>query len=179
MQNDYCVVSAREGKQGEISQAADLYCNVWREWPWLENNWTRNTIIQEIIDVAQEDDAICFFSKLYQELVGFSWGYFVSKEKLRKISGDMCLDYIFGDNDKIFYVSELGVKMAHRCCGVGADITGKLMESAGRKGATVFVLRTDIKALPARSLYAKLGFIELPVSDRKYKYRTYWLKKIS
>jgi len=179
VKNDYYIVSARDGKQGEISQAANLYCAVWREWPWLENDWTKDVVIKEIRAVAQRADMICFFSKLHQELVGFSWGYFVTKEQLRKISGDICLDYIFGDADKVFYVSELGVKMTHRRYGVGADITGKLMESALRKGASVFVLRTDIKAFPARGLYAKLGFIELSIQDQKYQYRTYWLKKIS
>jgi len=179
MKKDYYVVSASSDKEKEIFQAAKLYGDVWREWPWLENQWDSSAVTQEIMTVAEKNDAICFFSKLATEVVAFSWGYFVTKDQLRKISGSTNLDYIFESNEMVFYFSELGVEISHRCEGAGADLTEKLIESATRKGAKIFVLRTDIKALPARNLYSKFGFVELPINDQKYKFRTYWLKKVS
>ena len=179
MKSDYYVVSASGGKEKEILQAAKLYGDVWREWPWLENQWDSDTVAQEIMTVAEKSDAICFFSKLATEVVAFSWGYFVTQEQLGKISGSSDLVYIFENNNRVFYVSELGVDIAHRREGAGADLTEKLIESAIRQGASMFILRTDIKALPARSLYSKLGFVELPINDQRYQFRTYWLKKVS
>lgn len=179
MKNIYCVVSASSNKKEEISQAARLYCNVWREWPWLENDWEKETVAQEIAAVAERSDAVCFFSKLADDLVGFSWGYFVTQDQLREISGGTDLDHVFQENLNVFYISELGVEMNHRREKAGADLTEKLIESAMRKGAGIFVLRTDAKAFPARGLYAKLGFVELSISDQKYRFRTYWLKKTS
>jgi ribosomal protein S18 acetylase RimI-like enzyme len=179
MKSDYYVVSASGGKEEEILQAAKLYGDVWREWPWLENQWDSGAVAQEIRAVAEKSDAICFLSKLATEVVAFSWGYFVVQDQLRKISGSTDLDYIFENNVRVFYVSELGVGMAHRREGAGADLTEKVIESAIRQGASMFILRTDIKALPARSLYSKLGFVELSINDQKHQFRTYWLKKVS
>jgi ribosomal protein S18 acetylase RimI-like enzyme len=178
MKKCYVVVSVDKDNDREISETANLYMDVWREWPWLENNWKKNEVIQEIIVASERADSICFLSKLAKRIIGFSWGYFVGKEQLREISGDTCLDYIFGDNEKVFYISELGVQIGHRHLGAGADISGKLIESALRMDANSFVLRTDIKAFPARGLYTKLGFAELPIFDRKHKCRSYWFKKV-
>jgi predicted N-acetyltransferase YhbS len=176
MKEKYFVVSADKNRTGEISQAAVLYCDVWREWPWLENQWTVAEIAQEIGEVAGDAETICFFGKLSQGVVAFSWGSFVSCEQLRSISGVMALDYISQETKKVFYLSELGVDIMHRQEGIGAEISEKLIESASRRGVQTFILRTDIKAFPARKLYAKLGFVELPIFDQKHQWRSYWLK---
>lgn len=179
MKNVYQIVSADGRRKKEILQVAKLYCSVWREWPWLENDWKKEVVAQEIAAVAQRRDAVCFLSKIGEDVAGFSWGYFVTRQQMAKISGGADLSGIFEKKDNVFYISELGVDILHRREKAGAELTEKLMESARRKGASAFILRTDLNAFPARGLYLKLGFKELPVRDKKYQFRTYWLKRAS
>ena len=53
----------------------------------------------------------------------------------------------------------------------------ELMSYARKKGFNIFCLRTDVKAVAAQKVYARLGFSDLNIKDRKYPSRTYWMLK--
>jgi len=162
-----------------LKSCAELYCQIWREPPWNENFWTVSGVLS---DIEQQLSKACSEGFLAvngsNEAIGFTWGYPVSKNNMRKISKSSDLDFVFEKRKKVFYVDELGVGSNFRIRGVGKSISETLITAAKRHGVKCFILRTDEKALAARVLYQKLGFRELDARDGEFTKRTYWLLEI-
>jgi len=162
-----------------LKSCAELYCQIWREPPWNENLWTVSGVLS---DIEQQLSKACSEGFLAvngsNEAIGFTWGYPVSKNNMRRISKSSDLDFVFQKRKKVFYVDELGVGSNFRIRGIGKTISGMLISAAKRHGFNCFILRTDEKAAAARMLYQKLGFQELDARDREFTGRTYWLLEI-
>lgn len=166
---------------GEIlDSCAELYCKIWREPPWNEDFWKEEEVKADILGDCKKEAADCYIATLGDSgrAVGFTWGYMVTPLHLNEISGTDYFTLAGNLNGKTFYVDELGVDASCRGHGVGKHLSGALVKHAINHGAQLLVLRTDEKALAARTLYKKLGFIEIPVRDAKYPGRTYWHLKI-
>ena len=161
-----------------IEDCARLYCEIWKEPPWCEDFWQEGGIIYTISQVLTVPKAQVLLAIVETEVVGFSWGYATDKYELQKIAGHDGFDEL-ADEHSIFYISELGVARDYRQHQVGEQLTTRLLASAKNNGANLSLLRTDVQALPARKLYLKVGFEELPVIDGKHSTRTYWAKKLS
>lgn len=104
-----------------------------------------------------------------------AWGYYVNADELAKIAGHRELDYIFKIYDRVFYLAELGVISNHRGKKIGKRLTEIILKALQMRGFQAVVLRTDRQAVPARSLYTKSGFNELPVDDKNHPNRNYWI----
>ncbi|NTW22772.1 GNAT family N-acetyltransferase [Candidatus Falkowbacteria bacterium] len=158
-----------------LDKCANLYCGIWREPPWNEDFWKPQEVKQDIIRDSAKEAGDCLIAVIGTDRVaGFTWGYMAPDNYLDEISGS---DYFTSSGkftETTFYVDELGVDAGCRGHGVGKRLTRALIDHAAISGARSLVLRTDEKAFAARALYAKLGFVEIPVRDAKYPTRTYW-----
>lgn len=162
-----------------LEKCAGLYRDIFREPPWNEENWTMETVLSDIREQAQRSGFCGWVAKTAEdEIIGFTWGYLVSREEMRGVAGNQKLDFLFDGHGKIFYVDELGVGSAYRGRGWGRKLSQDLLVGARAAGAKSVVLRTDRKATAARELYLRLGFQDLQIEDRTYADRTYWHREL-
>lgn len=164
---------SKETETKVIEECASLYCGIFRESPWNEE-WEANIVSRDM----REQATIFGFQGLMAteegEVIGFTWGYIISEQDMRRSAGHDKLDFLFTKGKKIFYVDELGVDSAHRGRGIGKKMSQGLIDLARNSAATTIILRTDKKAEAARDLYLRLGFEDLLIEDNVYKDRTYW-----
>lgn len=119
-------------------------------------------------------------------LVGYILGYEVLLEvqedprdlTLHTISGTEDLNYLFEDGQRVFYGDTLCVHHAFRRQSIGETLAGALIEELRRQGFTYYIGRTHSQANAPRGLLGKLGFEELPIRDREYPDRTYWVLRL-
>lgn len=157
-------------------QLAKLYCQIWREPPWNEDNWTIEQVLADLRQELQLLGALGYTAN-DPHVVGFTWGYQVNKERLQTISGSTMLNYMFAYNQKTFYVDELGVDNCCRQRGVGSILTSQLLNEVWWQEYQQVVLRTDDQAEAAIKLYQRLGFVNQPFHDAAYATRRYWVLK--
>ena len=163
-----------------LKKCAELYCQIWKEPPWSEDFWTVKRVIKDIREEMERKNAVGFLALYGDEVVGFIWGYEVSKEDLRQISGVDALDVLFKKRARVFYIDELGVASLFRRRGIGEQLSRTLI-TVVRNSCKIqcFTFRTDIKVpAVARNLYSKLGFRDLSIRDAEHSQRTYWVLEI-
>jgi len=167
-------------KEEVLRKCAELYCQIWKEPPWNEDFWTVEGVIEDIRKQMKRSNAVGFLALHREEVVGFTWGYEVSKEDLREISGVEALDVLFEKGNRVFYIDELGVASLFRKRRIGEQLSRSLI-TAVQNHCEIrrFTLRTDIKAIAARNLYIKLGFSDLSIRDAEHSKRTYWFLELS
>jgi ribosomal protein S18 acetylase RimI-like enzyme len=159
-------------------ECAELYCQIWKEPPWLEDFWKSSEVLADMKKQLNKDESICVFAEeANSHVVGFTWGYVVSQEDIRDICGNNSLDFIF-NGGRVFYVDELGVSASYRNCGIGKSLTKKLISLAKEKLIKTAILRTNVLAESARIVYKEMGFVDLKIFDKKYSDRTYWLAEL-
>lgn len=163
-----------------LKSCASLYCDIWREPPWNETFWTVPEVLQDMNSELRKNQAKGFIALTTNyssslEPIGLTWGYGVSLEEMRLISGTAQLDHFFKGDSRVFYIDELGVKADMRIKGVGLELSRSLIQWAITRGFTTMLLRTDLKATSARVLYSKLGFKELDIIDANEHQRNYWV----
>jgi len=159
-----------------LRKCAELYCEIWKEPPWNENFWTAEGVIEDIRKQIKRLNAIGFLALQGGNVIGFTWGYEVDKEDLREISGVEALGILFEKGGRVFYIDELGVSSLFRRRRIGEHLSRILITTVQNScGIRCFILRTEIKAVAARNLYAKLGFRELSIRDAEHSQRTYWV----
>ena len=162
-----------------LRECAELYCQTWKEPPWNEDFWTVEGVIEDIKKQMKRSQAIGFLAFCDGKVIGFTWGYEVSKKDLQEISGVTALDILF-ERSRVFYIDELGVSLSFRKRGVGKQLSKTLIATArNSREIRCFTLRTDVKAVAARNLYIKLGFKDLSVQDAEHSQRTYWVLEFS
>lgn len=170
---DYGVIALERQNGQDMLQAAELYCEVWKEHPWYEFDWTVENAVKSLT-VSDKKDGLCYVAVHKGKVAGFTAGWGIDKNDLDKKTGG-ALSYLFNDK-KIFYIAELGCDMTKRGAKIGYNLSKDLMSQAKALGYDCFVLRTHVDAAPARKLYEKLDFIEQKnVSDSTYPNRTYWI----
>jgi ribosomal protein S18 acetylase RimI-like enzyme len=164
--------------QNLLNKCAQLYCEIWKEPPWNEA-WKFKEVKNDIKNEMKRLNANGFLVITDSaEVVGFTWGYEVSKENLRKVSNINTLDFLFRDGKRVFYIDELGVDSFYRRKGIGEYLSRYLILTAQESGIRYFSLRTDTKAIAAKGLYSKLGFNDLHIKDAKHSQRTYWFLEL-
>lgn len=165
-----------QGDEKKIVAVAELYCEIWQEPPWNEDFWKVPEVSEKIRVCFERQSFGIFVAEENEVTAGFTWGYQVSCDELREIAGHGQLDFLFEPLNRIMYLADLATKSSFRRRGIGEKLTCALIEFAYDAGITHIVLRTHKKAVAARNLYQKAGFKELPVEDKEYPDRTYWLK---
>lgn len=173
-------LSSKRLNQVILTKCAELYCAIWKEEPWNEDFWTVPGVLEDMRIEFTKTKAEAFIAlNDDEEVIGFTWGYSVSKEDLQEISGGNLLNNLFANGESLFYIDELGVSSVFRVKGIAKEISQILIRNVQRRNIDSIVLRTDVKAVAARILYEKLGFKELAVQDQKHPDRTYWFLDIS
>jgi len=159
-----------------LDKCAKLYCSIWQEPPWNEDFWKSEEVKEDIVRDSKKEAADCMIAVVEDrtKVVGFTWGYMASAGYLDEISGSTFFTSSGKFAGKNFYVDELGVDANCRGLGVGKLLSKSLIDHAVANRAGSLVLRTDEKAIAAKTLYRKLGFVEISVRDAKYPTRTYW-----
>ena len=178
---------------------ADLSGDLVEQWVALtliafgEPPWNNNLRILRLtlgigIDIMR-DNARAFVARTVSgRHVGHTLGYEVfrvsqrdpQKPSLEEISGTNAMDYLFGKG-RLLYIDTFAVHPGFRRMrlrtgevGVGERLAEALIESARSDGFAGVILRTDIRADPAKKLYAKIGFRDLGIYDVEETSRTYW-----
>jgi RimJ/RimL family protein N-acetyltransferase len=156
---------------------SEMYCDVWREPPWNEDFWVPSEVKKELVEQNSRDSAVGCYAFCENRTIGFTLGYQIQKEEMREISSGMMFDYLFLNGDIIFYIDELAVENRFRNNGIANSLCQELIECAIDFGAQTFILRTDVRALPARRVYQKNGFWDTEIKDGKHETRTYLIKR--
>lgn len=163
-----------------IDGVVQLYCQVWREPPWLEE-WDPKIVAEKLRCVLKRDDGLAFVAQNEVGVAGFTWGHEVDRGEMQRISEVDFIEIFSGGatgTRRIFYIAELATAATSRVCGVGRSLSLQLIRAAQASGCSAVLLRTDTDAIPAKSLYESLGFVELPVNDGRHCSRTYWLLEL-
>ncbi len=166
----------REAEGEVLGQLAALYCRIWQEPPWNETHWTIERVLVDLSSELALPGAIGF-AAIDSQVVGFTWGYRVTPDALRVISGGGTLDYVFVEHEHVFYIDELGVDGRSREHGIGSTLTKRLLAEVWGQGYDMVILRTDDQAAAAIKLYRRLGFVDMPVHDSAHPTRRYWVLK--
>ncbi len=170
-----------DSNDGQIlfSKIAEIYCKIWKEPPWNEDFWTVESVVKDLKEQSKRQNFVLLAAlNGTEDIVGFTWGYEVNTLDLSKISGHP--ESIWKDiiqQKRCFYVDELGVDINHRGKKIGKKLTIRLLREISLIKINHITLRTDIKAVPARSLYQKVKFKEIDLTDKEHGKRTYWLRK--
>ena len=143
-----------------------LYKKIWKEVPWKENFWTDEMVNEDINYALNQKDFIGKLALKISDVKGFTWGYYLPKEK-----------FPFLDLKDAVYVDELGVEKKFRNKGIGTRLTNMLINDARNLGYGKVTLRTDING-GAYKFYLDLGFVDMKIKDPKYPQRTYMIKTI-
>ncbi len=182
---------------------AKCYCDIWKEPPWCEDFWKPEEVSCELITQMSKKGAIGIFvieyqdkirfeiyrgrynftykppglSVLVKKVIGFSWGYSISRNEIYNLSGKSENEWqekniYFGDSS-YFYIDELGVNKDFRRGGYGDAITQIMLRTAIKGNNNSVLLRTDVDAVPAVNLYQKCGFKLSGVRDKEHKNREY------
>ena len=150
-----------------------LYCDIWREPPWNEENWTIEGVIEDFKREMCRDFARAYIVRQNGDITGFAWGYGVTPSIMREISGHDQLDNQF-EVGKVFYIDEWGVAKTERGQGIGRELFERFIAFGKRRDFSVIILRTNKKADRAKNVCRRLGFVELNVTDSQFDDRVYW-----
>ena len=103
------------------------------------------------------------------EIAGFTWGYGLSpdEEIARQLEGleelpEELRSAIKGS--RAAYIAELAVDSRFRNRGIGTKLVSDIVEDFRRRGFTHVVVRTNVGNIPAKRIYEKLGFVQIPGS---------------
>ena len=169
-----------------IEQMGSLAHRAFREPPWNDDLEKPRLHFGLGVDLMRRN-AVAFIAKAKAsgKIAGYAVGYEVLRESedhrdltLRAISGTTALDYLFEGGTRVFYADTVcvdpGARRRQIACGLAAAVIPVLR----REGFTYYIGRTAIGAIAMRSLFAKLGFEELPVRDAVFPERSYWLLRL-
>lgn len=174
----FCPLDLKNLSKDILEECASLYCRIWQEPPWNEDFWTIPRVMDDLRKEMSKKGSAGFLSFSWNtkvEVIGFSWGYRVDSRQLAELASNPEMEKFFDLGDTAFYIDELGVSPGYRNSGVGKRLTALLIGQALYQRAGKIFLRTDKKAMAARSVYSDLGFRELDLADGAYKERNYWL----
>ncbi|HMB66314.1 MAG TPA: GNAT family N-acetyltransferase [Patescibacteria group bacterium] len=173
----FCPLNLNHLSKDLLEECASVYCRIWKEPPWNEDFWTVPGVMDDLRREMAKDGASGFLSlseKERLEVVGFTWGYRVDAQQLAELASNSEIKKFFDPGEVGFYIDELGVAPDYRERDIGKSLTKLLLGRALLQGVEKIFLRTDRKAVAARSVYSKLGFRELSLVDGVYDQRNYW-----
>lgn len=172
--NVFSVIELSKENDKDVMGTASLYCEVWREPPWLETDWKPNEVEKDFKKNLSKENGIALIAIYDGNIVGFTSGWNIGpKEITKRADGMLSIDDF--DGQSVFYVAELAIGWQYRQAGIGKQLSLDLIAKAKKGGANRFLLRTNLNATAARTLYSNLGFVETKASDVRFADRTYWV----
>ena len=164
-----------------IEQMGSVAYRAFREPPWNDDLEKPRLHFGLGVDLMRRN-AVASIAKASGKIAGYAVGYEVLRESedhrdvtLRAISGTTALDYLFEGGTRVFYADTVCVDPGARRRQIAFGLAEAVIPVLRREGFTYYIGRTAIGAIAMRSLFAKLGFEELPVRDAVFPERTYWL----
>jgi len=103
-------------------------------------------------------------------MVGFTWGYQVPLNKFPFLKGLV--------NEKANYMDEIAVDGNTREKGIGKLLGQNYIDKLIIANIPEIVLRTDQRNISSMTLFERLGFKSLEVTDPEYNYRIYLRRKL-
>jgi len=172
------IVEMRSNAQ-PMKEVAELFCEVFSEGPWKED-LTPEQVMISMKEQFNKPNIIVLACLKDRKVVGFTWMYEIFESDLRegtRYSPE--LKFLFAGQRKVFYLQEVGTKKEVRGQGIGERLTRELLKKGKEKRANVVVLSTNSKAIPAISLFSKIGFQNSGVIRPPRELgRTYWILKL-
>ena len=159
-----------------LHSAVDLYCQVWQEEPWNEFDWDIKEVIADLSLIPKKPGGILILAEVNGRVVGLTAGWQISAKEVADRTGQADLEDEYSSQKAIFYIAELCTDIRLRGRGIGTRLCEELFREATQSGFDFFILRTHVKAEPARRIYSGFGFTELPYADVNYHDRTYWVR---
>jgi hypothetical protein len=169
-----------------IDQMASLAYRAFREPPWNDDLERPRLHLGLGVDLMRRN-AVGFIAKAKAsgKIAGYALGYEVFQENedpreltLHAISGTTALHYLFEEGKRVFYADTVCVDAGARRRQIACGLAETVIPVLRREGFIYYIGRTAIGAIAMRSLFAKLGFEELPVRDAVFPDRTYWLLRV-
>lgn len=170
----FSIVDLSVVDDSDLTEAAKLYCDVWKEPPWCETEWTPDGVAADFRRGIAKDNGIALIAIYEGKIVGFTSGWSVGPEEIAEKTDSM-LDISHFGGQAVYYIAELAADQNCRRAGIGKQLSLDLMAKARQNGAERFLLRTNVQALAARVLYQSLGFRETGIADGQFADRTYWV----
>ena len=163
----------------DCRKTAELYCEIWKEPPWNEDFWKPEAVIKDLQEQMVKQNAIFLLAtNETTEIIGFTWGYEINVTELSQISGVPINIWKKEIKEKVlFYIDEFGVKQTYRRRGIGQKLAKELLKQISYSDINCVILRTDALAIPARTVYSKIGFKESAIRDAEHQNRTYLIKR--
>jgi ribosomal protein S18 acetylase RimI-like enzyme len=168
------------------SEIAGVIQQVFSEPPWHENYAIGRLNLGLGVELMRKNPLMYVATRKSDEKV---IGYLLGQELLRNsddprnqtlytISGTDELNYLLENDKRVFYVSGVGVYKEYRGSGIATRLSMSLIEELRRQKYDYRLGRTHLTAAKMRNLYAKQGFVELPIMDANHPDRSYWLLKL-
>lgn len=163
-----------------------LAYRAFREPPWNDDLEKPRLHFGLGVDLMRRN-AVAFIAKAKApgKIAGYAVGYEVLRENedhrdvtLSTISGTTALDYLFEGGTRVFYADTVCVDPGARRRQIAFGLAAAVIPALRREGFTYDIGRTAIGQIAMRSLFAKLGFEELPVRDAVFPERSYWLLRL-
>ena len=177
----------RADQAGRLAgQLAALIHGVFRGPPWNEDDEMPRILFGLGTEMMRRNALLYVATaKCSGTIAGYIMGHEVLERSedprdrtLGEIAGTHALDALFDGGKRVFYVDGLGVAPDFRRRHIAERLSLALIAELRRQGFDYRIGRTDVTARPVISLFAKLGFQELPVSDAFHPTRTYWLLRL-
>jgi ribosomal protein S18 acetylase RimI-like enzyme len=156
-------------KVDDLVKTAEMYCRIWGEAPWFEDFWTTDGVINDFLEALAKPGAIFKTILIDGEVAGLCLCYQMEYEEA--IGRNPELGGFYKNGEPVFYIDELAVSSKFRHQKIGETLTRAILKENPN---CHFTLRTHIDAIPARSLYRKIGFTDLGWPDSTHSDRTYW-----
>ena len=165
-----------KGRDQLMGKVAELYAEIFKEKPWVENFQPDEVMKFMIEQFYKPRTVIALAAVKNRKVVGFSWMYEIFEDDLKedtRYSSE--LGFLFEGQKRVFYLQEIGVKKELRRQDIGEKLAHKILKKAKAKGANFIVLSTNSKARSAQSLFSKVGFQNSGiVRPPKELGRAYW-----
>lgn len=163
---------------GKLQSIAELYQDIFREPPWKEE-----LSISRVLATMEEQFTKPFIVALgafwREAAIGFAWAYEFFETDLKEGTRfSPALEPYFLQG-RIFYLQEIGVLKALRKQGVGEELGRMVLRVGKEKGAGMFILSTNGKAIGATHLFRKMGFVDSGIVRPPAELgRTYWVLEL-
>ena len=160
-------------------EAAKLYCPVFKGSPWNEH-FTVPQVMAIMNEQFKRNNIIALATILDGALVGFAWMYQIFKNDLKRGTRfSPKLKDFFENQNKVFYLQEVGVKEEFRRQHIGERLIQEIIKRGKEKGGELVILSTNCEAKAITAMIQKIGFKNTGITRPPKKLgRSYWMLKL-
>lgn len=136
----------------------------------LTNFWSDEEIRKDIDFANAQESPIFLVAESEKKLKGITWGYKLPLQKFPFLTGKAKMD--------ANYMDEVAVAGDSRRRGIGSLLCTKYIETIQARRTFEIVLRTDQRNTASMSLFSRLGFKSLGITDPEFSWRIYLSRRL-